>query len=381
MDGKGKKVLLVYYKLFKPGGVAKVMTTLANELVEEGYNVEILLLMSPRPNFYPLNENVKIHHIDTFSHWAWKICEFNVKWLRFIPKIHNINAYIHHIGVYLMLKKWLKKNHQNYDTIISCWYKLSSFIGVMGREIAKKTIAWEHMSFTSMGKFYSALAKRYYKKLKYIIATNKPGEKYYLSIGKRSQTIYNIMDASFEKLNYIPFAEKKNVIALVARLDAEKNVEEFIDIISEINLPEEWEVRIMGDGSCREKIQYKITHHNLEDKVKLMGTGDLNDVKKLITESKICCLTSTAEALPTILIQAMFCSNVLIAYDCNYGPSDIINKNNGFLIPLKNKDLFREKLQYLLDNPADLERLSHSSYTEAQKWKKDKILEQWKKIL
>ncbi|MDY3548803.1 glycosyltransferase [Riemerella anatipestifer] len=124
-----------------------------------------------------------------------------------------------------------------------------------------------------------------------------------------------------------------------------------------------------------------MTYYNFEHKVDLMGTGDLDDVKNLIIESKICCLTSTAEALPTILIQAMFCSNVLVAYDCNYGPSDIINENNGFLIPLKNKDSFREKLQYLLDNPADLECLSHSSYMEAQKWKKDKILEQWKKII
>ncbi|MDY3548802.1 hypothetical protein PG291_09335 [Riemerella anatipestifer] len=248
MEGKGKKVLLVYYKLFKPGGVAKVMTTLANELVEERYNVEILLLMSPRPNFYPLNENVKIHHIDTFSHWAWKICEFNVKWLRFIPKIHNINAYIHHIGVYLMLKKWLKKNHHNYDTVISCWYKLSSFIGSMDKAIASKTIAWEHMSFTSMGKFYSALAKRHYKNLKYIIATNKPGEKYYLSISKRSHTIYNIMDSSFEKLGYIPFGNKKNIISMVARLEPEKNVEEFIDIVANTNLPKDWEIKIMGGG-------------------------------------------------------------------------------------------------------------------------------------
>ena len=74
-----KKILLVYYKLFKPGGVAKVLTNLANSLSEEGYTVEILLLMSKRDHFYPLNSNIKVHNIDTFSHWAWKICEFNVK--------------------------------------------------------------------------------------------------------------------------------------------------------------------------------------------------------------------------------------------------------------------------------------------------------------
>ena len=79
-----KSILLVYYKLFKPGGVAKVLTNLANALSEQGYIVEILLLMNEREHLYPLNPNIKVHNIDTFSHWAWKICEFNVKNLRFV---------------------------------------------------------------------------------------------------------------------------------------------------------------------------------------------------------------------------------------------------------------------------------------------------------
>ena len=43
---KKKKILLIYYVLFNPGGVARVMTNLANELVEQGHEVEILLLTS-----------------------------------------------------------------------------------------------------------------------------------------------------------------------------------------------------------------------------------------------------------------------------------------------------------------------------------------------
>ena len=100
-----KKILLVYYKLFKPGGVAKVLTNLANSLSEEGYTVETLLMMEEKEHFYPLNSDVKVHNINTFSHCTWKICEFNVKHLRFIPKIRNINAYIYHIGVFLIIRK------------------------------------------------------------------------------------------------------------------------------------------------------------------------------------------------------------------------------------------------------------------------------------
>ena len=65
---KKKKILFVYYHLFKAGGVSKVMTNLANELVEDGYDVEILIMTSNTNTFYPLNEKIKVHHIDTFLH-------------------------------------------------------------------------------------------------------------------------------------------------------------------------------------------------------------------------------------------------------------------------------------------------------------------------
>ena len=70
---KKKKILLIYYVLFNTGGVARVMTNLANELVEQGHEVEILLLTSKTEVFYSLNKNIKIHTVDMFSHWAWGI--------------------------------------------------------------------------------------------------------------------------------------------------------------------------------------------------------------------------------------------------------------------------------------------------------------------
>ena len=135
----------------------------------------------------------------------------------------------------------------------------------------------------------------------------------------------------------------------------------------------------MGDGYLKHKLLEKAKKENI--KVEFLGIGNIAAVYELINKSKINCLTSTAEALPTILIQAMFCSNVLIAYDCNYGPSDIINENNVFLIPLGDKQMFREKLEYLMMNENIYNDLNKSSYKESQKWKKDKILEKWIEII
>ena len=373
-----KKILFIYYKLFKAGGVAKVMTNLANELVKQGYEVEILLMTNNVETFYSLDENIKIYTVDMFSHWAWKICEFNVKYLKFIPKIQNLNSYISHIGVYLLLKNWLQKNHQNYDTIISCWYKLSKIISFFNK-IRNKTIAWEHISHTSHGAFWGKLLKNQYKYVNAIVYTNKAGEIFNKSINSKTITIYNMMDDYCENKEFIPTENKDNIISIIARLDPEKNISEFLDIIKETKIPDNWSVKIMGDGSQKHKLIEKAEKENI--KVEFLGIGNIAAVYKLINKSKINCLTSTAEALPTILIQAMFYSNVLIAYDCNYDPSDIINENNGFLIPLGDKQMFREKLEYLMINENIYNNLNKSSYKESQKWKKDKILEKWIEII
>lgn len=374
-----KKILLVYYKLFKPGGVAKVMTNLANELVREGYDVEILLLHREESYFYPLDKKVKVHHIDTFSHWAWSICEFNVKYLKFIPKIKNLNAYIYHIGVYLMLKNWLKHHHQNYDTIISCWYKLTSFIGLIGGQIAKKSIAWEHTDYNVGGFIYKGILRRYYKNLKGTICINSPSINYYKKLN-RTNFIANIIGESFEKKPFIPSNKKENTIIFVGRLDKDKNVKDLISTFLKANITSDWTLQIIGDGPERKTLE-ALSQSVDYKKIEFLGQKSTNDIMELLEKSKIFGFTSLKEGLPTVLLEAMFSSNALIAYDCNYGPSDIINKNNGFLVPLGDKQMFQEKLKYLTQNVDTLNMLMESSYKESQNWKKDKIIEQWKKII
>ena len=376
---KKKKILLIYYVLFNPGGVARVMTNLANELVEEGHEVEILLLTSKTEAFYSLNKNIKIHTADMFSHWAWGICEFNVKYLKFIPKIQNINSYISHIGVYLLLKNWLLKNHQNYDTIISCWYKISSFLGTF-KNIAAKTIAWEHTDYNVGGWLYDKKLRKFYKNLKGIVCINTPSVQYYKHFSKTS-FIPNIIGEPFESKSFIPSESKENIISFVGRLDKGKNVGELLEIFEQSNLPKDWILQIIGDGVERNNLEKYVKDKGLDANVCFLGSKNIDEISKLLDKSKIFVSTSLKEGLPTVLVEAMFCSNALIAYDCNYGPSDIINENNGFLIPLGDKKIFREKLEYLIMNQDIYNNLNKSSYEESQKWKKGKILEKWTEIL
>ena len=374
----GEKLLFIYYQNIKAGGVAKVLANLVNELVDEGYEIDILFLMSEHNDFYPIDSRVKKHYVDSFAHWAFAICAFNKRRLRFIPKLQAINDYIYQLGVTLLMNKWLKENHKSYDNIISCWYKLSCTLA-LNKNVNRKTIAWEHTSHEVGGSLYNQL-KLKYRNLKNVVVLNQNDLNYYKDITPKTVVIGNMMDEKTEAQDFIPNEQKSNLITMIARLDEEKNVLEFLEIIKESNLPQDWQVKIIGDGNQR-KILENYINENFLTHISLEGQLNSEQVKEILFKSKISCLTSLREGFGVVLIEAMFSSNALIAYDCPSGPSEIINSKNGFLIPLRNKQQFQDKLKFLIENPNTLETLMKTSFQDSQNWKKDTIIEKWKNIL
>ncbi len=374
-----KDLLFVYYKLFKPGGVARVLVSLANYLVQNNYNVTILVLMQDKSSFYALDDRVKIISIDTFSHWGFTQINTRLdKYAAKLPFRRSLKNYIYDFGQWQMLGKWINNHHQQYDLIISCWYKISAQLA-LNKNVSQKTIAWEHANFEVGGKLWKDYLRVYYKNLKGIVCINSNSFKHYIVNNKNTHLIPNIIGEPFEsvKFNF----EKENTLIFVGRLDEDKNVVEILEILRTINL-NDFKFKIIGDGPQKFKLENIVNQsESLKDKVKFLGNKKINDVLDELIKSKIFLFTSKTEGLPTVLIEAMMTANALIAYNCNYGPSDIINEKNGFLIPMYNKDMFREKLQFLIDHPTELDDLCKSSFQESKKWHKEEILKLWEIVL
>ncbi|MPS72237.1 MAG: glycosyltransferase [Chryseobacterium sp.] len=337
-----RKILFIYYQNIKAGGIAKVLANLANELIKEAYQVEILFLMREHEDFYPLDSRIKKHYVDSFSFWTFRLCQFNRKYLRFIPRLDNINTYIYQLGVTILMNNWLKQNHMKYDLIISCWYKLSCTLA-LNKKVSHKTIAWEHASHKVGGVFWNKL-KVYYENLQNIICLNHDDYLYYKGINPQTSVIGNMMDSPIEDQYFIPKENKENLITMIARLEQEKNVLEFLEIIKESELPVDWQIKIIGDGSQMPILKEYIENNSLSN-VFLLGQLDPGNVRSILSRSKISCLTSLTEAFGVVLIEAMFSSNALITYNCPGGPSEIVNKQNGFLISAGDKEDFKDKLK------------------------------------
>lgn len=374
-----KKLLFIYYQNIKQNGVSRVLANLTWELCERGYQIEVLFLMAPHEDFYAFHPNIKKHYIDSFAHKSSRLGVKIYKKYKNIPKSYNLYSYLYDWGSYNVLRGWLKENHHQYDKIITCWYKLSSMLS-LDKEICKKTIAWEHISYETGGLIWFKFLRKYYKNLNGIIPINKAGYDFYKQINPNTYLIYNIIGEPFEETEFISPSEKSNLITFAGRLVYDKNPLEFLEIIQKADLPADWKVIIAGDGTERHELESFVLENKIRN-IEFVGRKSSNEIYELFKKSKIFCLTSRVEGLPTVLLEAMFCSNALVSYDCKYGPADIINERNGYLIPQSNKNIFIEKLRELTQNQMLLDSLMKSSYEETRFWKKENVIKQWEKVL
>lgn len=276
------------------------------------------------------------------------------------------------------MNKWLKNNHSQFDIIISCWYKLSAQISV-NKTIASKTFAWEHSNFEVGGKIWGNLLRPKYKNLKGIVCINKTSVDYYKTLNPNTFLISNLIGEPFESIGKIDFEAKKNNLMYVGRLDEDKNVSSIIDAISNIDM-KNFIFKIIGDGPELENLKKLAKDKNLQSKIIFTDQLPIVQIKNELLDSKIFLFMSKTEAFGMVLLEAMFCGNSLISYNCNHGPSDIVNDKNGFLIPMNDKMLFQENLQNLIDNDELLNNLNKSSFHNSFEWKKNKVLLKWDEI-
>lgn len=375
-----KKVLFIYYQNLKPGGVARVMINLANELLERGKDVSILFLMEGENTFYEINPKVKIHTLNSFGHWGVnKVNPLLDKYLKKFRYRYNMKKYVYDFGQWDVMNRWLKKNHSQFDTIISCWYKLSAQIAV-NETIAKKTFAWEHSNFEVGGKIWGNLLRPKYKRLQGIICINKASVDYYKNLNTDTFFIPNIIGEAFESIKTIDFESKENQLIYVGRLDEDKNVRSLIKIVEKTDLGN-FKFKIVGDGPELESLKQLVIKKNLSSKIFFTGRLSIEEIARELLKSKIFLFMSKNEAFGMVLLEALFTGNVLISYNCNYGPSDIVNEKNGYLIAINDEKDFQEKLQNLINYPDLLHNLNRSSFQNSKYWQKENITAKWEMIL
>ncbi|MCR9289872.1 MAG: glycosyltransferase [Bacteroidetes bacterium] len=349
-----RKICLVLPSL-SAGGMERVMTILAKYLSGKKENKVVLILLTNRKEFFKIPKEVKVIRTD-FNHRNFNRLTFTIK-----------------------IFKYLRRNFKTLcpDTILSFGGKYNAF--VILATIGLNTniyISERSRPGISYGKFLDILNPIIYKKATGIIAQTSRAKAF-----TQKQTGHNNIAIIGNPIKEIPKinVEKENIILNVGRFIKSKQQNLLIDIFCEI-APKNWKLIFVGEGT---EMNYCIKKaKNTEISNQIVFTGNISDIARIYAKSEIFAFTSISEGFPNALGEAMKTGLACISFDCNAGPSDLIDDDlNGILIGEGDYQLYIQKLKKLIEDTELRKELGRNAIKKMEEFGEEVISQQFETFI
>lgn len=188
-------------------------------------------------------------------------------------------------------------------------------------------------------------------------------------------SIPNICDLNCGLIENYP-TESKQIISC-GRLVNVKGFDIAIRVASKV-LPNNpgWTWTIFGEGQERNNLENMIESFGLQGKVFLPGRT--NDMPSEYAKSAMYVMTSRAEGLPMVLLEARQHGLPIVSFNCDTGPEELVSNNvNGVLVePLDINSMARE-IDDLIKNKTKRVNLSLHSREGLEKYSGETVSSMW----
>lgn len=172
--------------------------------------------------------------------------------------------------------------------------------------------------------------------------------------------------------------ESKSVI-FVGRFSKQKDIRTLLSVWKIIHkVHPEWSLQIYGGyGSQQDQLLPEIKRMDAN----IIVNDPTPNIFEKYRENSILLLTSIYEPFGLVLPEAMSCGLPVVAFDCPYGPADIITDGvDGFLIKNMDVNLFAEKVSLLMDNLKLRQTMGQAGIISSQRYSAERIMPEWKHL-
>jgi len=293
--------VFIFIPTLKAGGAERVVSILANNWSQDNVEVTILLLYDSEL-FYYVSPNVKIITLESQFKYHYKFLYFFQ--LRFV------------------LKKIRPSVIQSFLTEYNILVLLSTIGLKIPVFVSDRANPLKHRGF-----FIESLRKVLYPISSGIISQTQLAKDILLSkfFHNSIKVIPNPL-----RLNYDCKMVRSKIILNVGRLIPEKNQLDLLTAFNKLKYYSDWKLVILGDGPMRAELETRICESNISN-VELLG--QVSNVEDFYRTSSIFAFTSDSEGYPNALAEAMSFNLPVVSYNCNAGPSDLIEHGiSGFLV-------------------------------------------------
>lgn len=355
-----KKICFLIGNLNNSGGTERVTSLIANALAQKNFQVSILSLADGKQSFFELEPDIK-----TYSLYPEKI-SFKKNFL----------------GAVWLIRRFVTQNQ--IDTLvvvdsISCVFTVPALFG-----LKVKHICWEHFNFkVNLGVKYRDIGRKWAAKhCDYVVTLTKRDKELW------DQGIKNIKAKIIPIANPSPFEVQKNIPSLdyktilcVGRLTHQKGFDLLITAWARIaqQVPD-WKVVIVGSGEDELMLKQMAKDLAVEDSI--VFAGQQKNMDTFYRQASFFCMSSRFEGLPMVLLEAQSYGLPIVAFDCDTGPAELVNKETGFLVT--NGDIIQlgDALQKTIDCTVDqYNKMVEQAFISSENYKLNSIISHWLKIV
>src|SRR3989339_408973 len=162
-----------------------------------------------------------------------------------------------------------------------------------------------------------------------------------------------------------PGKKKSFQVLFVGRIIPEKGIQGILDAARQLkHIP----FVFVGSGSAVSLVQ----NSGLKNVCYLGEIRDREKLAQIFRESSVFVLNSYKipgweELYGIVLLESLASETPVISTDC-VGPQEIVQKEFGFLIPQKDTDALKEKIQYCFEHQGELEKMGEEGRTFVEKY-------------
>lgn len=338
------------------GGAERVVSLLANKMVERGHQVEIICLKF-NDVYYQTDSRVKV----TLAMQQTQNRLTEVFWLR----------------------KYLKK--QNPDVVIPFTEGVYCFtiLSLLGTGIP--IIASERLDPAAMSTTRKILKRLLLPYADWLVVQTQSIKDYFPeSIQKKTSIIYNPVNDEVFSLPQPSLKgrgeDRLNRIISVGRLYPQKNQAMMIRAFAKVadEFPD-WQLVIYGEGPLRESLELIVESLELKDRVLLPGRTE--HVVEELRKSKIFCMSSDYEGMSNAMIEAICVGLPIISTKVSGTEELIIDGKNGFLVPPNDEEQMSRCFNTLMGSDEFLNQFSVYNKKLSCRFKTEAIVNQWEQLL
>ena len=219
------------------------------------------------------------------------------------------------------------------------------------------------------------LSRRNMRKADCIVALTEGDANDWRRVNKNVCVIPNVVHLN-ETGRYSDLSSK--IVLFIGRFSEQKDVWSLLEIWKLVHKQHpDWELHAYGEGEQKEDFIKAIDKQDVGIKV----FPPTPDIFEKYLNSSMLVMSSLYEPFGLVLPEAMSCGLPVVAFNCPYGPADIITDGkDGFFVDNRNINSFAEKIVSLISNKSQRQQMGTIAAKSVLRYHPDVIMHQWQRL-